>query len=77
LNVPLDTAIELLADMVELKLVRKANVLYVTTPERAEPLLAEEEKRKAAIRQHEKNQILRLDLEAKKTQATPPAAPKE
>jgi len=76
-NVPLDTAVELLADMVDLKLVRKANVLFITTPERAEPLLAEEVKRKAAIRENEKNQLLRLDLEAKKAQASPAPAPKE
>jgi hypothetical protein len=65
-NVPLDTAVELLADMAELKLVRKANVLYVTTPERAEPLLAIEEKRREITREQEKIQLERQKLEAAK-----------
>jgi len=34
-NVPLDVALELLADMADLALVRKANAFYVTTPEKA------------------------------------------
>ena len=68
-NVPLDTVVELLADMVDLKLVRKSNALYVTTPERAEPLNAVEEKRREAIREREMNQIKRLELEAKKPAA--------
>lgn len=71
-NVPLDTAVELLADMAELKLVRKANALYVTTPERAEPLLADEEKRRETIRRQEELQLRRSEIEAKK-----PAAPAE
>jgi hypothetical protein len=37
-NVPLDTAVQLLADMAELKVVHRDNVLYVTTPEHAAKL---------------------------------------
>lgn len=70
-NVPLDTAVELLADMAELKLVRKANALYVTTPEKAEPLLAEEEKRRETIRRQEELQLRTREIEAKKP-AMPP-----
>ena len=65
-NVPLDTAVELLAEMVDLKLVRKANVLYVTTADRAEPLLAIEEKRREIAREKEKNDLERQKIEAAK-----------
>lgn len=44
-NVPFETAVETLADMVDLKVVRKKNVLFVTTKEQAATLNAEEEKR--------------------------------
>jgi len=44
-NVPLDTAVRLLADMAELKMVLIGTVIYVTTEENAEKLNAEEEKR--------------------------------
>jgi hypothetical protein len=44
-NVPFETAVETLADMVDLKVVRKKNVLIVTTREQAADLSAEEEKR--------------------------------
>jgi hypothetical protein len=37
-NAPLDTAVRLLADMAGLRVVQTANVLYVTTPEKAEAL---------------------------------------
>lgn len=70
-NVPLDTAVELLADMADLKVVRKANALYVTTPERAESLLSEEEKRREAIRRQEELQLRHREIEAKKP--APPA----
>ncbi len=39
-NAPLDTAVRLLADMADLRTVPAANVLYVTTPEKAEALRA-------------------------------------
>ncbi len=38
-HVPLDTAVKLLADMVDLQVVEMDNVLYVTTPKNAERLL--------------------------------------
>jgi len=44
-NVPFDTAVETLADMADLKLVRKANVFFVTTKEQAATLNTEYEKR--------------------------------
>jgi len=37
-NVPLDHAVELLADMSDLAIVKKGNVLYVTTTERADKI---------------------------------------
>ncbi len=39
-NAPLDTAVRLLADMANLRTVPAANVLYVTTPDKAEALRA-------------------------------------
>ncbi|HZY83903.1 MAG TPA: hypothetical protein VFE78_03675 [Gemmataceae bacterium] len=39
-NAPLDTAVRLLADMADLRSVQTANVLYVTTPEKADALRA-------------------------------------
>ncbi|MFL5342855.1 MAG: hypothetical protein ACJ8F7_22200 [Gemmataceae bacterium] len=39
---PLRTALRVLADMVELKVVAMDNILYITTPENAEKLLKEE-----------------------------------
>ncbi len=51
LNVPFDTAVETLADMVDLKVVRKANVLFITTKEQAGTLIAEHEKRMKAERE--------------------------
>jgi RNA polymerase sigma factor (sigma-70 family) len=44
-NVPLDTAVLLLADMADLKPVLLDNVFYVTTPENAAKLRAEQEQR--------------------------------
>jgi hypothetical protein len=44
-NVPLDTAVRLLANMAELKSVQIDNVLYVTTPDNAKALQEEQEKR--------------------------------
>jgi RNA polymerase sigma factor (sigma-70 family) len=41
-NVPVDTAVRVLTDMAELKPVRLGNVLYVTTPENAARLQAEQ-----------------------------------
>jgi hypothetical protein len=48
LNVPVETAVETLADMADLKIVRKANVFFVTTKEQAATLTAEQEKRMKA-----------------------------
>jgi hypothetical protein len=45
LSVPVDTAVRLLADMAKMKAVLVDNVLYVTTKESADQLLAEQEKR--------------------------------
>jgi len=45
LNVPFDIAMETLADMADLKVVRNANVFFVTTKEQAATLVAEHEKR--------------------------------
>jgi hypothetical protein len=39
-NAPLDTAVRLLADMADLRTVQAANVLYVTTPDKADALRA-------------------------------------
>jgi hypothetical protein len=50
LNVPFETAVETLVDMADLKLVRKANVFFVTTKEQATTLNAEYEKRMKAER---------------------------
>jgi hypothetical protein len=47
-NVPVDTAVRVVADMADLKSVMLDNVLYVTTRENADRLQAEEE-RKAAV----------------------------
>jgi RNA polymerase sigma factor (sigma-70 family) len=44
-GVPLDAAVTVLADMADLKCVRVGNVYYVTTPERARVLEAEEKER--------------------------------
>jgi hypothetical protein len=40
-NVPVDTAVRVLANMADLQAVRLDNVLYVTTPKRATQLQAE------------------------------------
>src|SRR5262249_49008258 len=40
-NVPLDTAVSLLADMADLAVVRRNNVLYVTSPENAAKMTRE------------------------------------
>ncbi len=45
INVPLETAVATLAEMASLKVVRKKNVLFITTKEHAKELNAEEEKR--------------------------------
>jgi hypothetical protein len=45
-GVPLEVAIQLLADMANLKLVRVANVYYVTSPKNARLLRKEEEERR-------------------------------
>jgi hypothetical protein len=44
-NVPLDTAVRLLADMAGLKAVRLDNVFYVTTPANADAIQEEQDKR--------------------------------
>lgn len=44
-GVPVDAAVRLLADMTDLKLVRVANVYYVTSPKNARLLQKEEDKR--------------------------------
>jgi hypothetical protein len=46
-NVPFDTAVRLLANMVALKAVQIDNVMYVTTKENAEELRLEQERREA------------------------------
>jgi hypothetical protein len=43
-NAPIDTAVRLLADMAELKVVRMDNVLYVTSKENADRIRAEQDK---------------------------------
>jgi len=43
-NVPIDVAVETLANIAELKVVRKPNILYVTTKEQAATLRAEDAK---------------------------------
>jgi hypothetical protein len=48
-NVPLDTAVRVLADMADLKAVQLDNMLYVTTRENAKSLQEEQEKRKAKM----------------------------
>jgi hypothetical protein len=45
LNVPLDTAVRILADLADLKAVQLDNVLYVTSKENAKALQAEERER--------------------------------
>jgi hypothetical protein len=49
LGVPADTAVQVLADMAGLKLVRLENVYYVTTPENAELLRKEASKRRLEL----------------------------
>jgi hypothetical protein len=49
-HVPVDTAVRLVSDMVGLRLVIIDNVLYVTTPENAKDLQAEQKARLAAKR---------------------------
>ena len=44
-NVPIDTAVRLLADMAGLQVIQVDNVLYVTTPENATRFAAELQKR--------------------------------
>ncbi|MFO0876156.1 MAG: sigma-70 family RNA polymerase sigma factor [Gemmataceae bacterium] len=51
-NVPIDTAVRLLADMAELAVVRMDNVFYVTSPENARKLTAEEKNRPAGEERH-------------------------
>ena len=55
-NIPLDTAVRLLADMADLKAVAIDNVLYVTAKANAEALQAEQDKRKALAREQAKNE---------------------
>ena len=47
-GVPVDVALELLTDMADLKVVRLANVYYVTSPKNAERLQQEEDQRRPA-----------------------------
>ena len=47
-GVPLDAAVQLLADMANLKLVRIANAYYVTSPQNANRLQKEEDRRRQA-----------------------------
>jgi hypothetical protein len=68
LNVPFETAVETLADLADLKVVRKANVLLVTTKEQAALLNAEHEKRLQVERDafaKEKEQEKKMEKEAK------------
>jgi hypothetical protein len=48
-GVPLDVAVQLLADMAGLKLVRVGNAYYVTTPQNADRLQREEDRRRQAL----------------------------
>jgi type II secretory pathway component HofQ len=50
INVPVDTAVRLLADMAGLRSVQLDNVLYVTTPDNARTLEEEQAKRKDPAR---------------------------
>ncbi len=47
-NVPLDSAVRVLADMADLKPVQIDNMIYITSPENADRLEKEQSKRKAA-----------------------------
>ena len=62
LNVPFDVAVEALADLADLKLVRKANVTLVTTREQAAALNAEYEKRHKAERERPTSPRERLSV---------------
>ena len=48
-GVPLDAAVELLADTANLKLVRVANIYYVTSPQNADRLQKEEDRRRREL----------------------------
>jgi hypothetical protein len=43
-NVPVDSAVRILANMADLQMVQVDNVLYVTTPKRAEQMQAQTKK---------------------------------
>jgi hypothetical protein len=68
INVPSETAVQTLADMADLKLVRRPNVLFVTTKEQAAALNSENEKRA---------NMERTQTEKKKTAEEKPPAPAE
>ena len=66
LNVPFEIAVETLADLADLKAVRKANVLLVTTKKQATALNAEHEKRLKTERESfekEKNAEKKMEKE--------------
>jgi hypothetical protein len=48
-NVPLDTAVRVLADMADLEPVLQDNVIYITTPEKAARMEKEQRKRKGLL----------------------------
>jgi hypothetical protein len=69
LNVAPEVAVRLLANMADLKLVRLANVYYVTTKENARALQEEEDKRRLERPKNEKKRE-----NEKKQESDPPAA---
>jgi hypothetical protein len=72
-NAPLDTAVRLLADMADLRAVQAANVLYVTTAEKADALRErlKAEKPKPAPQPAEKAAKATKDKEAAGAASTP------
>jgi hypothetical protein len=78
-NVPLDTAVRMLANMAGLKVVPLENALYVTSPDSAEEMLQEQEALRQQ-REREQKEKAREACEKAKTPtptATPPKAANE
>lgn len=72
-NVPLDTAVRLLADMADLKAVMVDNVLYVTSKDNARLLQEEEQKRKLGTPDRKQAEQGRSqEPQPKKTDRKPP-----
>jgi RNA polymerase sigma factor (sigma-70 family) len=72
-NVPLETAVRVLADMADLKSVVMDNLIYVTSKENAKVLEAEENKRKGTKPETRKDE--KAPSKEKKPPAEKPAAP--